>query len=86
MLTLHIVTAFTIFCTSLTSLSKPLSTVKLLSFRAFAEIASASAVGSRYRGKDLPLAPVYRFAVCPSYLLILLFSDWTRTGSCRSSL
>lgn len=33
---MHITTAFTIFCTSLTSLSNPLSTVKLFNFRALA--------------------------------------------------
>lgn len=43
MLTLHSVTALTIFCTSLTSRSKPLSTVRLFSLRAFATIDITSA-------------------------------------------
>lgn len=83
------VIAFTIFCTSFTSLKRPLSTVKAFNFLALATqnnqhhlISPPPCVGKK---KNSQLAPSYRTAVRPSYLLIRLFSACTRTGSCLSS-
>lgn len=79
------VIAFTIFCTSFTSLKSPLSTVKTFNFLALAIHPRNQPLPPNHVEGNSQLAPSYRTAVRPSYLLILLFSAWTRTGSCLSS-